>query len=561
MGKLILSFFIYILLCNNTHIYSTSYEMHLYEKAKELYNSKDYDQTIEHINQISHQLKNTDLMPYALFYKAMASYRLNKLDQSLKIFLQIKDQYPNWQQIDECMYWLSYISFINQDINQAKAHINNIKSKKLKVHVYKLKEKILNKEKELTSLELSHSDNTEKPISDYEIKRKKYLANLKSQFKKKYNVAVLLPLCINNNQCTNDITDLYTGIKTAEETLNLAGIQINLSIYDTEKNPEKTSLILDNIKDTDFILGPLYQAEIEEVKKFVEKNKINVLNPLSTNKEVFQNNDFIFLLQPSIETQAMSAGEYVKNNLLENSKNNIGIIYSESPEDLLMANTYKEYLENNAGFTVSLMESISSERAKKILFEFKTNMKLKKKGRKYDEFYDKINELTHLFIASKKNELIINNMLALADLLTNKPQILGHFSWLNFTSLDYEQLKRLNTILISPEYIDNKKESVKNFKINYIAKFNCTPSYYACIGYEAMMFIGVMLNEGGSYFQKNISCYNAELFEKIDYKQYYQDNQHVPITIIDECNTPQIVPPKQIESPLNSFESSNSEEE
>jgi hypothetical protein len=552
MARVLVSLIIYVVMCSNTD----AREVHTatpnsYQQAKELYKNKNYELAIVCLSKVEEDLKTNDFKPYTLFYKAMSLYHLNKINESLKVFTLIKEQYPQWNQLDECLYWLGYLNFINKNFKQTTEYLNSIKSKQLKADVHKLRKKVLNKElKEntLSIIEPEHKTTEENNKDTYPNRRKRHLRSLTSKFKKQYNVAVLLPFCIesDNNQNKkqpNYITDLYTGIKTAQESLKSMGININLTTYDTEKNPEKTRTILTtkNRENTDFILGPLYQTEIEEVNKFSQEKKINVLNPLSTNTEVFKNNDFTFLLQPSIETQATAIAKYTASDLLDNIKGNIGVVYGNSAEDSLMAHKYQEYIESNTDTNITLIENIPSEKAKNILFDFKENMKLKRQGKKYDEFYDRFEDLSYLFIASKKDELLINNMLALVDLFRKKPQIIGNLSWLNFSSLDYAQLKRLKAILISPEYINNKKQSVKQFKINYIVNFGTTPNYYAYVGYEAMMFIGCMLNEKGSYFQKNMTPYNGELFEKINYKGFYQDNQHVPITTIDKNLMPTII--------------------
>lgn len=520
----------------------------IYYDAVYLYNTQQYLDAKNKLDELQGVIPESDpVKPYSIFYSSLCSYQLKQFKEGIFQLSQLVKLYPSWPNICECYYWLGYLNFLVGNASDGVTFLNKINDKKFKNDVYLLKKQFLISNTVTTVNDKAASSIFNDKTNDKQSfinKRNQHLKKLPLELKDKYTVAVLLPFCINKLQPkkkSNYITDLYTGIEVAHDKLISMGIPVDIITYDTNKSPEVVSQILyeKGFKNkVDTIIGPLYQKEIEKVKEFAQKEKINVFNPLSNNSDIINNNDFTFLFQPSIETQALAAARYTENQVIK-TDNNIGIIYTSSQEDCLMANTYYNYVSKLENANIALMQCIDEDRVKNILFDFKENVKLKKQGKPYDKLIDDILGLSHIFIASKKDELLVNNMLALLDLIKYKPKIIGSLSWLKFDSLDPSQLNRLGVILISPEYINNKKDSLNEFKLQYIKRFKKIPSYYAYVGYELMMYIGNMLNEGGKYFQKKGIHYDGEIFESV-YFGYNQDNQNVVITTLNENYIPEI---------------------
>ena len=83
---------------------------------------------------------------------------------------------------------------------------------------------------------------------------------------------------------------------------------------------------------------------------------------------------------------------------------------------------------------------------------------------------------------------------------------------------------------MAPDHIDYKKEGIYDFRSNFYDQFAQYPTYYACKGYDMMLFLGHMLSQHGVYFQKHWTkqFYPGAIFEGAAYGLHH-DNQHVPI--------------------------------
>jgi ABC-type branched-subunit amino acid transport system substrate-binding protein len=109
--------------------------------------------------------------------------------------------------------------------------------------------------------------------------------------------------------------------------------------------------------------------------------------------------------------------------------------------------------------------------------------------------------------------------------------LIGNDSWFDITSITYEQLEELGVHFLSPGYTEHRRRSVENFEKAYRKKYNAVPSKYAYAGYDAMYYIGQMLQEYGTYFQEfytDDKPVKSLLFAGYNYHEA-QDNQMVPI--------------------------------
>ena len=105
------------------------------------------------------------------------------------------------------------------------------------------------------------------------------------------------------------VLDLYSGIKYAYNNLGVETENIIFKSYDTKRDPDVVRDIINSgeLGDSDLIIGPLYGKPIEIVKQFCLQNKILMINPLSSNSMIINDNNYSLLFQPSLETVASSA--------------------------------------------------------------------------------------------------------------------------------------------------------------------------------------------------------------------------------------------------------------
>lgn len=147
--------------------------------------------------------------------------------------------------------------------------------------------------------------------------------------KKMKTVALMLPFRL--NQSASDSTqndhdllkkdptlrialDFYSGALMAAEFAKDKGISVTLNVYDTEKSDSKTASIISDkdFKNTDAVIGPLLQKNVEKASSLLERDKIPVFSPLSNRDMAMKTNLFQTLPTNAILEKLMT--QYLKGN-------------------------------------------------------------------------------------------------------------------------------------------------------------------------------------------------------------------------------------------------------
>ncbi len=154
-------------------------------------------------------------------------------------------------------------------------------------------------------------------------------------------IAVMLPfgldtLDVNERQKTADYIkskqsvrialDLYAGIMIAVDSAKTRGITTELNVYDTQKNNNKKHIknLIDqhDFDETDAIIGPLYQSNLETVAAELKKYDTPVFSPGSRKESRLYDN--FFQTRPSNEMLQDKMISFVEKDSLD--KNVILII-------------------------------------------------------------------------------------------------------------------------------------------------------------------------------------------------------------------------------------------
>jgi len=337
---------------------------------------------------------------------------------------------------------------------------------------------------------------------------------------------------------------------------------VNLLTFDTRTTALATRNILDDprLKSLDLIVGPAYPGPLGEVAKYAKANKINFMNPLSSNSEILIDNPFAFLYFPSNESLAIKAAQYTKTHLTKNK--NTAIFFS-SEADRVRAEMYRKLIEKDS-FNVVIYEMIrpnesvriqqmlvdeidvgvEPEVRERMITEMDSLLKAKVRNWEiYDEDDFKIKKqriaddsIGHIFIASDIPALSAS-VISGIDVRQDTIVYVGSSRWLSSEqSISFSQLERVNAVFTGSNWIDYDKASVGEFRDRFLKKYSAFPRKEdrladAYLGYDIMVTFGRLLNQYGKYFQlglvseKNIP---GELTDALNY-QLSNDNRFIPI--------------------------------
>ena len=534
----------------------------IYQTAKGYYKLAEYEKCQAILAPYLATESPTAITPYMGFYYALAAYKHGTPDIAETTFLQLLKTHADWEQSNEVLYWLAQFRFEKGDYQQALSYLDTIEDVHFVLPIQHMKRHFLQQGiapqlftlllkqypedniiaqewlKQQIQLPFIQQDQLlmQQVAKKWKLLKWLYdpLAKLSSIKKDTYHVAVFLPFFIDTfnyeeNKNNYFIIELYQGIQAAVGQLQQEGKNIIIHAYDTKKNAAITAALLEQeeLKNMDLFIGPLYAETVPLVADFAKEHGINLFNPLSSNAaHIVGNNPFVYLLQPSVETQVKTAADFALHQAKNDPDIKIGVVYTDTPQDTYKANLYKAYIEQHGDVAINTMLAFDFNTLQELLHSFRE--KDLKNAKHYPEV-SMLKDLTHVYIASQ-DELLVANILSIVQISNPNCRIVGDETWLKKSMITSNQLQQMHISFIAPTYIDYTAESLRNFRKHFYTQFKVYPNYYATIGYDMMYFLGTMLHRYGTYFQKHWqeAIIPGKILAGFQYGHHH-DNQYVPI--------------------------------
>ncbi len=554
-----------------------------YANGKELFQLEKYELAMAAFEGITGQHPSNPFAEYASYYYALSAYRAGNTALARDMFLQVSRKFPNWQQLDDCYLWLAQINFENEDYFQGIFYIEKITGEQeagssIKNHFIRpIRDIDL-----LSDLYEKYPEDNDiawalaKSISEQSLQEKnhRWLNDIvvkhgfdaeefntvqiaESVIKDRYTVAVLLPLMIDDlepirgRKSNQFILDIYEGIKLAHEKASEDRDNVDLLVYDTRRDSAITAGILQQqeLLEADIIIGPLYPQPSRLASEFAFKNKINIINPLSSNSEVIGNNPFSFLYGPSSETVAATVASYITNTIT--NKNAI-IYYGESQQDSVLAHSYRQIIEQDS-FNIVICQKIIRENTRQIFdtlaatYQVRDTLDLNPESDFIDVLVIEPDSIGHVFVASAAGSMasnVISAIEARGDSL--HMQVIGNENWLDLRSSDYQVMERLGIIYAAPNYFTQPNTLYTELRDKYLELNYTLPTKNVTIGYDLMLFLHRSLSLYGKYFQVAAleDEFSSGLIKSGYYYQQGNDNRLVPLVKLEESRIVEIPVPE-----------------
>lgn len=303
----------------------------------------------------------------------------------------------------------------------------------------------------------------------------------------------------------------YEGVLLAIDSMQNAGMQLELNVFDTQRNADsiRQFVFSEEFLETDLILGPVLQSVQRDVEKIAAKNRIPIVSPLASQSSTTMSNPHYYQVVPSREyiaekTAEMIAEEYFDSNFIVVKTNDYnGTVEGE------MVNLIQEKLFNS-GF-LSNRNGVSFT-----IYDFK----------KEGPF-----GLRRIMSRSKENVVIIPSMnegeLSVAISNVNNLAddysitLIGSNRYGRFGSINIEQYHNLKMRFIAPYWADYEKDATINFVEKFKTTFYTEPSNYGIQGYDVAFYFLNALKVYGRDFSECLPYLRVDLiqgnyqFEKI----------------------------------------------
>ncbi|MBF9253790.1 ABC transporter substrate-binding protein [Pontibacter sp. 172403-2] len=520
-----------------------------YTNGKVLLQQQRYDQAMAELLPLTGS--DNAYAPEASYLYALAALKNNKPDEANQMLLQLQYQHPDWAGMDEADYLLANVLFEQGDYPGALGKLKELEGTALANDAEGLKRFYLTKLNDRTAyeqlLKRFGADKTvaqvyadkliggwyrpedrqalENIVSHFHLDRNRYLSE-EALSNLGFDVALLLPFQLDQPlseaaRKNQFVTDMYAGMKLAQDSLQQQGIHVNLYTYDASADTLRVNRILNmpELKHMDLVIGPIYKSTAKVAARFAAQNNINVINPLSQDVEM-ASNDHVLLFTPSVATQAKQAATYAYQNF---SPKTAVILYENTKDDTVFASNYRRQFIKLGG-KVKVYKKISSSQTTATATVFNSLNLL---------------DVGHLAVFSDKMTAAVNAVSLLQGKALSLP-LITYENWLDINQISLRQLDNLEVYFISPKYV-NKQNPINDwFRQQYISRYNLPPSIYAYAGFEMLYYFGTMLQQYGPQFNQQLAASgisNGVFYPGIGYtnkrNEPQPDNQYVPITKLE----------------------------
>ena len=524
---------------------SKEVELHV-ANGKALLDQKKYGPAMAELSLVFTADEKNKSIPEALYLYSVAALNAKKFPEAQQRITQLIQKYPNWNNLEEAKYVSATITFEQQNYEQALTSLRDVNSPSFTTDKAAMKQfylsRIYNKallnnlvqqNPEDREVAVAYADKLisgwynetdkatlEKIVSQFKLDPKKYRPQAVASKKNEYNVAVLLPfqLASTNKETLrkNQLAmNLYAGMQLAKESLASQNIVLNLFAYDAPADTNKVKAILNlpELAKMDLIVGPVYKSANKIISRFAQQNQIIAINPLSDDASLLKNNPYLYLFNASISTQARKSASFAYDNF---PLKTAVVVYSNSPDYITFAMAYKTEFEKRGG-KVTAMKPVSPTSSG-------------------GGVYSGVNfsTLGHLVVASN-NVSVAYNTISTLEGLNKKLPVITYSSWLEMSQFSITQLDEQEIYFLDTRFVDTSSETVREFKRNYISRFNIPPFENVYTGYDLLYYFGNILARHGSKFNTSLHTegpISGVFHQGIGYGAQH-DNQYVPLLKLD----------------------------
>lgn len=291
----------------------------------------------------------------------------------------------------------------------------------------------------------------------------------------------------------NMTLDFYSGALMAIDSAKQIGLSFDVKIYDSQetKNASNVGSIIkeNNLVDSDAIIGPFYQNNVEKTAGLLSLNQVPVISPLS--KDLGNSYSNMFQTIPTAAT--------VKNAMFDYMRAKNGNIIAVVDKKKVSVRQYIQENQKDVKFSVLTANgSLSAENLKSLFVK------------------DKIN---YVVMATENTAMIKSTMAAmLSSMATYKMRlvILEPNETLDTDEINFVNLTKLKLMYPSVTR-ENESPGALIFEKEYKKKNKIFPSAFATRGFDITFDTMMRLSQGKSYQETADSITTEQVDNKFQY--------------------------------------------
>jgi len=296
-----------------------------------------------------------------------------------------------------------------------------------------------------------------------------------------------------------NFAEFYEGFLLAVDSLKKTGLSVNVHVFDTEHDTNKTRRILRELSriQPELIIGPVYAEDVNIAGRFARYNDIQLISPLSTRPSLVNNNSSIIQLFPSRQSESYAMANYIRQ--------------FDKGRIILISGTDAVSRENSNRFRQYLLSQMPVDANGKPL-EFKSYRLNDTLTSQLATILSKEEE--NLMVVFSDSEPEVNSLVTrLIQRTSIYPVILfGMPSWQGWTNIDLTFFHTLQLHLITPFYTDFSSPQVRSFLKKSRNHYGYEPYEVYSLGYNFSM-LGYDI---GLYFLSSLRQFGKNFMPCID---------------------------------------------
>jgi len=364
-----------------------------------------------------------------------------------------------------------------------------------------------------------------------------------------YDIALLLPFDVKTNSLnTNNDTinlksllaiDFYEGALLALAELQKEGLDLNVYVYDTEKNPKRVQEILrqPHLQNVDLMIGPVYNQPLKLASNFSKRFKILQASPFSPTTSFINENPFYLQMQPTMDVHCAFIYKYL-NSVPD--YNNVILLHQPRNNEQKMADKFKR-LERESIFDGSIETGDLGPMTLREMIFVGGDEGSRGQRTENDLFLEYLlPDRPNVFVVTSFSESFANDMLRRLYAYSEKYEIIviGMPNWDRFTNINVDYLMDLS-VQYSRNYFYNKTdEKAAGVARNYRMKTNAPMPENASRGYDMVYYLGQLMQEqeddqvfpyiSNDDFEGTFSGFNFQpYYDDSTRTLHYFENQHL----------------------------------
>ncbi|TYZ10511.1 ABC transporter substrate-binding protein [Hymenobacter lutimineralis] len=521
-----------------------------YKNGKLLIDQTRYELAMQELQPLTVPTTRFDRAPEAAYLYAVAASRLKKWAEAEQMLNLLRNRFSQWPSLADALFLQGQLSFEQGDFDNALRVLAQLPPDRLVAEREYMKAQYLPRVKDKATFQKLIQDfpqdaalarayadklanggwytdadraQLDQLITQFSLDRTRYTPR-RAIKKSSYNIAILLPFELNDTSWETRrknqfVTDLYAGLRLAQDSLQREGRPVQLFAYDTGADTLQLKQVLaqPELAGMDMIIGPVYKSGSKILARYAQQKQIVTVNPLSQDGDLVLDNAWHYLYEPSTATQARQAAQFAYNRL--GGPRTAVVLYEDTKDEATFGLAYKQAYEALGGKVLQLRR-INSDLEESLAAGF-AGVDLKTLG--------------HLVVASDGKQAGAYTFTAMKAQDARTP-LLTYASWIENNRVALSQLDARDVYFVQPKYLDKANPGVRRFRQLYTQRQNLPPSVFAFSGFELLYYFGTQLHQYGPAFQQQLANggpVSGTLFQGIGYPGGAHDNQYVPITKLE----------------------------